>query len=156
MKTTLIISFLIFSFTFNSFSQEQKVTVKKDMVSLDGTPLFKMVSSKYPDGYTFYNLNDEKLAVFNSQFYNDPKQVTAGSPEGRVGYFEITFFNGDMDKCEIRIVGFKKQLAQHIISAGLIVDGKLDETAVKQFCVINGSKFSEDRKNSGTTIIINN
>ncbi|RYM35932.1 hypothetical protein ERX46_02760 [Brumimicrobium glaciale] len=154
MKIILIFSILFLSFA--SFSQKQKVKVKNDIVTLDGSPLFKIVSSNYPDGYTFYSLDDDKLAVFNSQFYNDPKQVTAGSPEGRVGYFEITFFNEDLDKCEIRIVGFKKQLAQHIISAGLIVDGELDETAVKQFCVINGSKFSEDRKNSGTTIIINN
>ncbi|PWH82921.1 hypothetical protein [Brumimicrobium oceani] len=154
MKALILFSILFISFT--SFSQKQKVKVKNDIVTLDGNPLFKMVSSNYPDGYTLYSLDDEKLAVFNSQFYNDPKQVTAGSPEGRVGYFEITFFNGDLDQCEIRIVGFKKQLAQHIISAGLIEDGKLVEKAVKEFCAINGSRFSEDRKNSGTTIIINN
>ena len=60
-----------------------------------------------------------------------------------------------MDKCEIRIVGFKKQLAELIISEGLVKDGKLVETAVQQFCRINGMKFSEDRKNTGTIIIKN-
>lgn len=60
-----------------------------------------------------------------------------------------------MDKCEIRIVGAKKQLAQLIISEGLVKDGILNETGVKQSYRINGMKFSEDRKNPGTTIIIN-
>lgn len=156
MKTQLIIPILFFFFNFNSFSQEQKVTVKKDLVSLDDTPIFKMVSSSYPDAYTLYNLNDEKLAFFSAQFYSDTKQATSGNPEGRIGYFDITFFNTDMDKCEIRIVGYKKQLAQLIILEGLIKDGKLDEIAVKQFCRVNGTKFSEDRNRSNTTIIIQN
>jgi hypothetical protein len=154
MKTKFII--LLFLFAFKSISHAQKVTVKDDIVSVDGTPVFSLVSVKYPDGYTLHNLNNEKLAVFNSQFYTDSKQITPGNPQGRIGYFDITFLNPDMDKCEIRIVGFKKQLAQLIISEGLVKDGKLDETAVKQFCRINGMKFSEDRKNSGTTIIIKN
>jgi hypothetical protein len=154
MKTKFII--LLFLFIIHNISHAQKVTVKDDIVSVDGTPFFSLVSVKYPDGYTLYNLNKEKLAVFNSQFYTDSKQITPGNPQGRIGYFDITFLNPDMDKCEIRIVGFKKQLAQLIISEGLVKDGKLDETAVKQFCRINGMKFSEDRKNSGTTIIIKN
>lgn len=156
MKTLLITISLLFFFTFNSFSQKQKVTVKKDLVSLDHSPVFKLVSNKFQSSLTLYSLDDEKLAFFNGQFYNDPQQVSQASPQGRVGYFEIIFFNEDMDKCEIRIIALKKHLAQLIISAGLIKDGKLDETAVKQFCRINGSKFSEDRKHSNTTIIINN
>lgn len=153
MKTILITSILLSLFTFNAFSQEIKV--KKDIVSIDGTPLFKMISTNYPDAYTLYNLNDEKLAVFNALFYNDPKQVTSANTQGRIGYFDITFFNEAMDKCEIRIVGFKKQLAELIVSEGLIKDGKLNETAVQQFCRVNGMKFSEAQK-SNTTIIINN
>ena len=155
MKAILTTTILLCFFTFNLFSQEQKVTVKKDMVSVNDSAVFTLVSTNYPDAYTLYNLNNEKLAVFNAQFYSDSRQVTPGNPQGRIGYFDITFFNADMDKCEIRIVGAKKQLAQLIISEGLVKDGKLDETAVKQFCLINGMKFSEDRKNSGTTIIIN-
>ena len=61
-----------------------------------------------------------------------------------------------MDKCEIRIVGFKKQLAELIVSEGLIKEGKLNETAVKQFCRVNGTKFSDAKKSNNTTIIINN
>lgn len=155
MKTVLTTTILLFFFTFNIFAQEQKVTVKNDLVSVNGSPVFILISTNYPDAYTLLNLSKEKLAVFNAQFYSDSKQITPGNPQGRIGYFDITFFNEEMDKCEIRIVGAKKQLAQLIISEGLIKDGKLDETAVKQFCRINGMKFSEDRKRSGTTIIIN-
>jgi len=153
MKTILITAILLSIFTFNSFSQEVKV--KKDIVSLDDVPLFKMVSTTYPDAYTLYNLNDEKLAIFNALFYNDPNQVTPANTQGRIGYFDITFFNQTMDKCEIRIVGFKKQLAELIVSEKLIKDGKLDNTAVEQFCRVNGMKFSEAQK-STNTIIINN
>lgn len=157
MKTLLITSILLLLFSFNSFSQKQKVKVKDDLVTLDGTAMFKMVSTKYPDAYTIYNLQDEKLAIFNAQYYRDAQQVTAGNPEGRVAYFEITFFNGDLDQCEIQIVGFKKHLAERIINEELIVDGQLNQSAVKQFCAINGSKFSKQReKSTGTTIIINN
>lgn len=155
MKTILITSILLVCFTHSSFSQEQKITVKKDLVSVNDSAVFTLVSTSYPDAYTLYDLNNEKLAVFNAQFYSDSKQITPGNPQGRIGYFDITFFNEAMDKCEIRIVGAKKQLAQLIVSEGLVKGGKLDETAVKQFCRINGMKFSEDRKNSGTTIIIN-
>ncbi len=45
--------------------------------------------------------------------------------------------------------------AQILVSEELVKDEKLNDTAVKQFCRINGVKFSEDRKRSGTTIIIN-
>lgn len=155
MKVLLTIGILLLLSRINSFSQEQKVIIKKDLVSVNDTVVFKLISTKYPDAYTLYNLNNEKLAVFNAQFYSDSKQITPGNPQGRIGYFDITFFNEDMDKCEIRIVGAKKQLGQLIISEELVKDGKLNETAVKQFCRINGMKFSEDRKNSGTTIIIN-
>lgn len=50
-------------------------------------------------------------------------------------------------------ISVKKALAEQIISEGLIKEGKLDDTAVIQFCRINGMKFSEEQK--GTTIIIN-
>ena len=156
MKTLFATTILLLFFTFNSFSQQQKVTVKKDIVSVNDVPVFTLVSTSYPDAYTLYNLHNEKLAYFFTQFYSDARQINNANPQGRVGYFDITFFNEAMDKCEIRIVGFKKQLAELIISEGLVKDGKLDETAVKQFCRINGMKFSEDRKNAGTTIIIKN
>lgn len=156
MKTVLIITILLFFSNGNIiFSQEQKVTVKKDLISVNETPVFILISTKYPDAYTLYDLNNEKLAVFSTQFYSDSKQITPGNRQGRIGYFDITFFNEAMDKCEIRIAGTKKQLAQLIVAEGLVKDGKLDEAAVKQFCRINGMKFSEDRKRSGTTIIIN-
>ena len=156
MKTTLLATNLLLLFlTFNCFSQLRKVTVKKDIVSVNDVPVFTLVSTSYPDAYTLYNLKNEKLAYFFTQFYSDARQINNANPQGRVGYFDITFFNEAMDKCEIRIVGFKKQLAELIISEGLVKDGKLDETAVKQFCRINGMKFSEDRKNAGTIIIKN-
>jgi hypothetical protein len=134
----------------------QKVTVKNDIVSVDGTAVFTLVYKNYPEAITLYNLNNEKLAIFSAEGYSDSKLITNSNPNGKVNYFDITFLNPDMDKCEIPIFGLKKHLAQYIISEGLVKEGKLDEAAVKQFCRINGTKFSEDRKNAGTTVIIKN
>lgn len=156
MKSVLIISFLLLFSVFTTFSQEQKITLKKDLVSINNTPLFKLASSNYPNSFTLYNLENERLAVFNAHHYNDSRQVNSGNPQGRIGYFDITFLNEDMDKCEIRIVGMKKHLAQLIYSEKLVRDGKLDEVAVKQFCRIHGIKFSEEQKRTGSTVIINN
>ncbi len=155
MKVLLTSAIILFTLLQKADAQTVRVSVKKDLVSVNDTPFFKLVSTNYPDAYILYNLNNKKLAVFNAQFYNDSKQVTSGNPQGRIGYFDITFFNEEMSKCEIRILGFKKQLAQLIISEGLIKDGSLDDKTVKQFCIVNGMKFSEARKQSNTTIIIN-
>ncbi len=152
MKLFFILSLLVFSCT--AWSQGHKVSVKKDLVSVNEEPAFKMVSTTYPDAYTITNLAGEKLIYFNAYFYNSPSQVTSANPNGRIGYFDITFFNEGMDKCEIRIVGGKKALADQIVSEDLINEGSLNETAIKQFCRINGMKFSEEQKK--TTIIINN
>lgn len=153
MKAGLSIVFLLL-FSSASFAQKSKISVKKDIVYTDGKPQFKLVASAIPDAITLYNLEDEKLAVFNAHYYNDSKQITPGNPQGRIGYYEITFLNGDMDQCEIRMVGYKKVLAEILIGEGLIEEGKLVDKSIKQFCTIQGKKFSEDRKHSGQTIII--
>src|SRR5690606_4926054 len=108
MKTILIINSLLLFFTFSSFSQEQKVTVKKDLVSVNDTQIFIRISTSYHAAHILYNLNNEKLAVINAQFYSDSKQITPGKPKSRNGYFDNTFLNDEIDKCEIRIVGAKK------------------------------------------------
>lgn len=153
MKAGLSILFLLL-FSSASFAQKSIIRVKKDIVYTDGKPQFKLVASAIPDAITLYNLQDEKLAVFNAHYYNDSKQITPGNPQGRIGYYEITFLNGDMDQCEIRMVGYKKVLAEILIGEGLIEEGKLVDKSIKQFCTIQGKKFSEDRKHSGQTIII--
>jgi len=59
MKPTLLVTNLLLLFlTFNSFSQQQKVTVKKDIVSVNDVPVFTLVSTSYPDALTLYNLNN--------------------------------------------------------------------------------------------------
>ncbi len=144
----------LFLFSTVALAQNSKINVKKDIVYANGNPQFKLVASAIPDAITLYSLLDEKLAVFNAHYYNDSKQITPGNPQGRIGYYEITFLNGDMDQCEIRMVGYKKVLAEILIGEGLIEEGKLVDKSIKQFCTIQGKKFSEDRKHSGQTIII--
>ena len=146
MKAILLTNLFALLFTFNGYSQEKKVTIKENLVSVNGSPVFILFDNDYPMGYTLYNLKNEKLAVLRAYFYSDNQQVTVGNPQGRVGYFDVTFLNENMDKCEIGIVGGPKLLAKLIVFEELVKDEKLNESAVKQFCRINGTKFSEYRK----------
>lgn len=157
MKLFLTIPVFSFFLSLSVFSQEKDVKVGKDnIVSVDGVSVFKLVSTKIPDAYTVYNLNDEKLIIFNFLAFNDPSQVSSSNPKGSVQYFDVTFINDELSKCEIGVPGFKKQLAKQIVADGLVVDGKLDSDAVKLFCRVNGTRYSELRQRPGTTVIINN
>jgi hypothetical protein len=155
MRTRL----LLFSFLLllTSVVAAQKITVKDNLVSVDQQPVFKLVDTNIPNAITLYSLADQKLAVFTAFWYNDPRQITQGNPQGRVGYYEVTFLDPEMQQCEIRMIGLKKNLAQLILNEQLVINGQLATDKVHQFCVINGKKYSEERqRNNGTTIIINN
>ncbi|OJX37628.1 MAG: hypothetical protein BGO87_11175 [Flavobacteriia bacterium 40-80] len=135
-----------------TFSQKDKIKIDNDIVLVNNIPVFKLKTFQMQT-FTLYDLNDTKLAIFNCLDYYDSKEISSGNPKGRVVYFDVTFLNDDTDKCEIPCNGFKKQLAQYIQEYGLVKEGKLDETAVKQFVKIHGNKFS-DVRNRSTTIII--
>jgi hypothetical protein len=148
----IIFSLLSFLFATSSFSQKDKIEVDKDLVSLNGTPIFKIEIFKMQT-FNLKDLNDNKLAIFNFMTYTDVNKISSNNPKGEVQYFDVTFFNDDMDSCEIPVYGLKKAIAKLIIDYDLVKDGKLNETAVKQFVKVNGKKFSENKTNS-TTIII--
>lgn len=144
--------FILLAYLFVGVAFSQKVEVKKDLVSVDGKPVFEL-RANHLQTFTLYNLNQEKLGVFNVEDYYDSREISNGNPKGRVAYFDVTFMNSDMDKCEIPINGFKKSLAKYIVQYELVKDNQLNETAVKQFVRIHGMKFSEQKERS-TTIII--
>ncbi|HRO76321.1 MAG TPA: hypothetical protein PLP27_09260 [Crocinitomicaceae bacterium] len=149
MKTFL---FICCTFAFG-FAFSQKIDVKKDIVTVDGTPVFKLKYDMGQDIMYLHNLQDERLAIFKNEVYNDAKQITNGNPQGRVAYYDVTFLNDDLDKCEIDVAGFKKPLAKYLIEYKIMDGDKLNDVAVKKFVKIHGTKFS-DQRNSSTTIII--
>lgn len=147
-----IVVFICCIFAFG-FAFSQKIDVKKDIVTVDGTPVFKM---KYDFGQNtiyLHNLQDERLAIFKCESYNDSKQVSNGNPQGRVSYYDATFLNDDIDKCDFNVGGAKKAIAKYLIEYKIMDGDKLNDVAVKKFVKIHGTKFS-DQRNSSTTIII--
>jgi hypothetical protein len=153
MKILLVSLFL--SFTLISFSQKPKVDVKKDIVSVNGTPSFQLVNMPNFNGFFLKDMENNKLAIFNMESYRDKNYVNSANPDGKVLYYDVTFMNESMDKCEMTVIGLRKKLAEYLLEYDLIKDGKLNEEAVKQFVKIHGTKFSDEKKHS-TTIIINN
>ena len=59
----------------------------------------------------------------------------------------------DKRQCEVKVAGMRKQFAKFILENNLVVDGEINEEAQDRVILINGSKFSERKRNS-TTIII--
>lgn len=138
-----------------SFGQKSKIDVKKDVISVNGTPVFQLVNTPDLQGFFLKDLNDKKLAVFNMLTYYDRSRVNDANPKGSVSYFDVTFMNDAMDKCEMRVLGLRKNLAAYLLEYDVIKDGQLNPDGVQQFIKIHGTKFS-DEKNRSTTIIINN
>ncbi|MFA5574313.1 MAG: hypothetical protein WC994_04595 [Brumimicrobium sp.] len=147
-----ILSAIAFSATF-LFGQDIKI--KRDMVYLDGIEQFKLESLQLGNTVNIYNKEGEKLIVYRYQSYNDKDAITSGNPNGTISWYEVTFLNENMDKCEVDLM-MKKGLAKEIISNNLVQDGQLNEASVKQFIVIHGMNYSAQRKSPSTTIIINN
>ena len=153
MKQFTLLLFILTSFM--AFSQ--KVTIDEDTIKVDGKPYAIFEKSKGL-GFDFTIKSMAGTELFFMQFleFNNPSKVTSSNPKGRVAYFEITFFN-DKQKCEMDGSLTKKAIAKFIVEKNLVVDGAVNQEAENKLVLINGMKFSEERKSlGGTTIIINN
>src|SRR5690606_35837679 len=126
--TILITAVLLSAVTF-----AQKAEVKKDEILSDG----KVIAKIEKDGCgalsptcNFYisSLNGDPLITVVALDMIDTMQSNAGNPVGRVRFLRVTF-PGINDVAEIRnpamITTKPKDVAQSIIKARLIKDGKL-------------------------------
>lgn len=141
-----------------AFAQKQKITVDDDTLKVDGAPY--CVLDKSPGlgfDFTVKSLEGAELFFLQFQEYNNPTKVSNSNPNGRVTYFEVTFFN-DRQKCEIDHEGSKKAIAKWIVQNDLVKNGAVNQEAENKAVLINGMKYSEERKaaGGGTTVIINN
>ena len=154
MKTILFIFALFFAIS-NVYSQKKDIKIKDDIVTVDGTAVFKITTVSMGNLTTLDNLQGERLIVFTYQTYNDETKKSQANPSGAVRFLDVTFLNEAMDKCEIR-VETKKGMVKQVIDNELIDEnGKLNDKMIQQFVRINGTKLSDNKKTS-TTIIINN
>jgi hypothetical protein len=91
--------------------------------------------------------------IARSYDFYDSKEISSGNPKGRVTYFEFTFLESGL-KCETSNLGMKKAIAKFIYENGLIQNNQLNEKAVKDFVLIQGTKYSDQKRNSTTIIIV--
>lgn len=154
MKLKLfLLLFVLSQFTGFSFTQKNKIKIKKDIVTVNKKPVFKLVRDVRLNLINLESLKGKKLALFKVEDYYDSQRVEQANPKGRVVYYAVTFLDATMHKCELD-PSTRKGLARNIIEFHLVKDGQLNEQAVDQFVKIFGNKFSKAR-HSSTTIIIN-
>lgn len=153
MRTLLMVVFLFGSGLLMAQKEKIEVDKKTEVVSVDGTSVFILEGQNMGNTQILKDLNGQRMAVFQVVDYYDSRYISSSNSKGRVAYFDVTFLNENLDKCEIPVNGFKKQLAKYILDYNLVNENKLDANAVRQFVAIHGMKFSEE-KNRSTTIII--
>ena len=103
------------------------------------------------------NLGGEPLITVVALDMIDPMQSSAGNPEGKVRFlrFSFTGFDGVAEVRNPAMLNTKpKDVAQSIVKARLIKDGKLDETAVNNFIKANGDRYSQRQREINPQVII--
>lgn len=99
--------------------------------------------------YYVNSLDSELLITIAEQEFLDPTQATSANPDGKVRFLRFAFM-GYNETAEIRnpsmMKAKPKDVAKSIVKARLIVNGKLDEKAVRQFINLNGNRFTDRLK----------
>jgi len=152
----LFVAFLTISIQHSPQGKEKdKFELKDDVFLVNGSAVFKL-EHQGGMGYDFKlkTLDDKEVAFLKMMEFNDDKQISSSNPKGRVTYFDVTFYESGL-KCEIEASFPKKFVGRDLYKHGIIKDNMPDEGAIKNFALINGSKFSP-RAAGGTIIIINN
>ncbi|HEX5000960.1 MAG TPA: hypothetical protein VFW78_00555 [Bacteroidia bacterium] len=113
----------------------QKVDYKDGVISVDGTPVAKMIKQAdkanlgMVSNYEIKNMNDELLiiAVYASEFPEDPMDNFSF-------YYKFSFTTLDKQGYfKVNKLGTEKAIAKLIGSAAIIKDGALDKDAVFNF-----------------------
>lgn len=152
MKLNLTLFVLFFSFAVFS----QKIKIKKGTVFVDGEETMYIK----PDGtltneVSYFFMGSEEEFLFTTYLdYSDPSEISSANPKGLVRYIEMNFI-GLNKKFEISTRG-RKNVVKFLLDNHVIVEGKINEKAVDKLVMKYGMRFSEQQKNGGVQIIINN
>lgn len=154
MKKILLLLVLSAIFPTISMAQKVKISIENDTVYINGKSEFilDLVSAASFD-FRLKTLDGTQVAYLQFNDFYDSKEISSGNPKGRVTYFEFTFLESGL-KCETSNLGMKKAIAKFIYENGLIQNNQLNEKAVKDFVLIQGTKYSEQKRNSTTIIIV--
>ena len=147
--------FLFCIMLFSSAGFSQKIKMKDDVASVDGVPFLHFTTITFGSDYSIRHINSEEAEISILYLsYNDPKKVTNGNPDGKVSWIEVSFLNYGL-KCEVQNMT-RKGFTKLIYLSNIHVDGIINEENVNKFVSKYGTKFSDNRPDGNTTIIINN
>lgn len=147
--------FFILAMTVTFYSATaQKIEVKKDKVlSNNKTYLLfeKDGCSTFSGSNCTYFISDtsgNREIVINYRTYQDPLKRSELNTTGIVNYFEVVFLKS-RQKAEVEASTFKveKTLMTKLVKGKLFEKGALNEEAVDDFVLVNGTEFSNRRAN---------
>lgn len=145
MRYGLTLFILLTSIT-SLLAQKPKYDKKTNEVSVEGEHVFNIIRTcDFGQNCRFdvYDLAEERVMRINFLSFKSPVEVSSSNPTGNVDYLEFIFLESGK-KAEYSIAPIHpKRVAAIIVSNNLIEEGKLNEEAVDEFILTNGTRFSE-------------
>lgn len=131
-------------------AQKVKLDSKTHQVTIDGVNSFKIerngcgLFDAAGDCYfDVHDIDNNKIMRITLKDFKSPMERNSSNPDGKVIYFEFIFL-ASKTKAEIEIPALKEEkMAKYILKNELIVNGKLNDKAVEEFILVNGTAFSE-------------
>lgn len=148
MKTKQLLTALLF---ISSVAAAQDVDVKDNAVLADGITFlrYEKEGCKMFSSTCVYNISDtagKKEIVIQGKWYNDWAERKQSNPEGKVAYYEVVFLaSGKKAELKHMGIGSEKKLMKTLVKAKLFENGQLNQKAVDEFVLVNGTPFSERR-----------
>ncbi len=156
MKTNIFI--LLLSLPLGVFAQG-KVKLKKDVVTLNGEKVFTfnkinmhLFSVNALDGTQLLVAHRFYLPTGTNLYGSSNRNSSSSNNSTNNSYFDLTFINTEMLKCEIPNKG-KKALIKELLYFNLIKGNALNEKEVLKFTRVYDTKYSNLKQGSQTVII---
>lgn len=145
MKKIIITLFICIPFLLNS--QKIEHDKKTNQVTIDGKDDFLLIRKGcvFDEECYFeaYDRDSIKVMRINYRDFNSTSEISKSNPDGTVRYFEYIFLESKQ-KTEIDFYAMSpKSIAKTIVTNKLIVNGKLDQKAVDEFVLVNGTPFKD-------------
>ena len=154
-KITLLFILGIFM-SVAGYAQKVKFDVKDDTVSIEKKAYCILQRINRGFGlfdYSFKDLQGTEIAYVSVRQYTNPARPEANKTTGVVYYYEYNFLSlGLQAEVQNPFPPAIKGIAKHIVTHNMIKDGAVDEAAIKRFCQINGTRYTEDQKRIGIMI----
>ncbi|MFT6923148.1 MAG: hypothetical protein ACJA1C_002158 [Crocinitomicaceae bacterium] len=144
MKLFLLSTTLLF--TSFLYSQTPEYEKKTNKVKLDDVHLFDLIRT-CDNGqncrFEIFDLSGKKIIRINHRSFKSLVEKTDTNPDGTVRYLEFIFLeSGQKAEYDSSVIK-QKRVAKLVVTNNLIKDGVLNEEAMNEFILVNGTPFSE-------------